>query len=277
LPFPSLLYGSHELHPILRQIDALPFWRKILSYAISSNMQLCIDIGSEHIKCALFEGTSLVKTFTTTDLNHLKSILEPLSLKKGIVVCNDPMKASAWSQEICRWNIATTPLICEKYLSRLAPELGDLLLPDTLAKIYGALSFHPINDCLIVDFGTTIRFELISKEGKLLGRSTFPFFDLIFRSLNISPVSLKEETPPPPLGRNPVESIYCGSYFGLLGAVERIVSEIRLASPSPSQLLTVATGTLTDLPAWTSPLSELIDYIHPHLTLEGLNRILLES
>lgn len=238
-------------------------------------MRLCIDMGSDQIKCALFEGSQCLKVFRVQDLAELKKAIEGASIDKGLLVCSDPLKARDWAKQISSWNIPIKPILCEDFLLH-APDAKDLLLPDTIAKIYGALSLYPVNDCLVVDFGTTVRYELISKQGKLLGRSTFPFFELLYRSMSITPHYLDGQVPQP-LGQNPIESMNSGCYFGLLGSVERLIAEIRLASGSPSEIMTVATGTITEKSSWKNPLSELVDQIHPYLILEGLNQILNEG
>jgi pantothenate kinase type III len=41
-----------------------------------------------------------------------------------------------------------------------------------------------------------------------------------------------------------------GCYYGLLGSVERIIAEIRLESPTPFEIMTIATGTVTEKLSW---------------------------
>ncbi len=239
-------------------------------------MRLCIDMGSNHIKGGLFEGGRCVKVFGIKEPAELKNHLGGFSIEQGLLVCSDPLKGEAWAKEITASGIPMKPVLCDNFSERTTPELKDLLLPDTIAKIYGALSICPTNDCLVVDFGTTVRYELISRQGKLLGRTTFPFFELLFHSLSTTPSYLNDEIPEP-LGKNPIESVSSGCYYGLLGSVERIIAEIRLEAESPSEIITIATGTLTENPSWKNPLSELVDHIHPYLILEGLNQMLQEE
>lgn len=239
-------------------------------------MHLCIDIGADLVKCGLFQDQQLVHTFRIHELAELKSTLQDKTFEKAIFVCNDSRKAQEWSDQISSWGIPIKAINPADFSKRVIPQAKDLLLPDTVAKIYGALSHHPINDCLVIDFGTTVRYELISKQGILLGRSIFPFFDLLYRSLHTAPCHFEDQIPAP-LGLNPVESMAAGCFFGLLGSIERIISEIRLQSPNPSELITIATGMLTEKACWNTPLSELVDHIDPYLTLEGLHQILNEG
>ncbi len=238
-----------------------------------ANMRLCIDIGSEYVKCAIFDGQQPARIFRVKEIEDIKKGIDGATIDHGLLICNNPMKGKQWAQEISSWNIPMKPLIPDNFLSSADPDVKDLLLPDTIAKIYGALTRYPMSDCLVVDFGTTVRYELISKEGRLLGRTTFPFFDILSQAMSIEPLVLTQQIPPP-LGRNLVESMNSGCYYGLLGSVERIIAEIRQVSPN---MITVATGTLTENINWKNPSSELVDHIHPYLVLEGLNQIINEG
>jgi pantothenate kinase type III len=239
-------------------------------------MRLCIDVGRDQVKCGLFQDSQCIKAFKIRTFAELKTHLQGVSIKEGLLVCNDPIKAQEWERQISLAIVPIKIVKTEDFSSRAAPEAKNLLLPDTIAKIYGALSYHPTNDCLMIDFGTTIRYELISKQGLLLGRCIFPFFDLLYRSLETTPFNFEDQIPPP-IGLNPVDAVTSGCFFGVLGSVERVISEIRLSSPNPSELLTIATGALTEKPCWKNPICELIDELHPHLVLEGLNQILNEG
>lgn len=239
-------------------------------------MRLCIDLGLQNIKVALFDNDRCIKIFPVRDLSDLKKSIEGISIEQGLVVCNNPLKAHEWTREISSWNIPMKPILCENFPSTIDPDLKDLLLPDSIPKIYGALSLYPTNDCIIVDFGTTVRYELITKHGKLLGRTTFPFFDLITSAVNIKIPYIGDQIPSP-LGKNPVDSMNSGCYYGLLGSVERIIAEIRLESPTPFEIMTIATGTVTEKLSWKNPLAELVDQIHPYIVLQGLNQIINEG
>lgn len=236
-------------------------------------MRLCIDVGSEFVKCAIFDGQKIARIFRVKEVHEIKKGIEGATIDQGLLICNNLVKGKHWANEISSWKIPIQPLVSENFASRATPDVQDLLLPDTIAKIYGALTLYPMSDCLVVDFGTTVRYELISKEGRLLGRTTFPFFDILSEAMSIEPLVLTEQIPPP-LGHNLVESMNSGCYYGLLGSVERIIAEIRQLSPN---MITIATGTLTENINWQNPSSELVDHIHPYLVLEGLNQIINEG
>ena len=130
--------------------------------------------------------------------------------------------------------------------------------------IYGAVKFFPVNDCVVVDVSTTVQFHLITRQGKTLGGSQL-FLGNIPENL------------PPALGHTLEEQKQSGSFFGLLGAIERIVSELRLSAENPMSVMAVATGSLTHNAALRSALEEFVDKVEPDLTLIGMNEILKEE
>ena len=239
-------------------------------------MRLCIDMGSQNVKCAIFENQRCLKLFAIRDLAELKKEIAGINIDKALLVCNDSTKGQEWAHEISLWNIPIKPLLSTDFPLVTDPSLKDFILPDTIAKIYGALSFYPTTDCIVVDFGTTVRYELITKQGKFLGRTVFPFFELLTRAVHVTTPYIGDRIPNP-LGFNTVDAVNGGCYFGLLGSVERIIAELRLQSQTPFEIMTIATGTITEKLSWKNPLTELIDQIHPYLILEGLNQIINEG
>lgn len=236
-------------------------------------MQLVVDCGSQEIKAGLFEEDRLVHSFNGKHPEQLLELLKDKKIEKGLIA------GDSTSQEMATL-LSTQGFPCRvletKDFGKLATdETLQLLQPVRIANIYGALSHFPSNDCVIVDLGATIRFDYVTKQGVYQGGAVFPDFEAVFHEL--------EKTPFPDLG-GPVESIgkdklaqaKSGCYFGVLGAVERIVAELRLSSEAPSNVMSIATGGPTRFPEIQKDLQDFIDIVDPQLTLIGLNQILKE-
>jgi type III pantothenate kinase len=135
--------------------------------------------------------------------------------------------------------------------------------------------------CIVVDFGTATKFEVISARGEYLGGAIAPGLglsaDALFnRAARLSRVDIKR--PAKVIGTNTVGHLQSGLYFGYIGLVdgiiERIIAELG-ASPAadPAKpLRIVASGGLARMIA---PDSRYIQEIDDLLTLDGL-RILFE-
>lgn len=151
-------------------------------------------------------------------------------------------------------------------------ELGADRLADSIAAYerYGG-------PCIVVDFGTATKFEVISAKGEYLGGAIAPGLglsaDALFsRAARLSRVDIKR--PPKVIGTNTVGHLQSGLYFGYIGLVdgilERILSELK---PEPGrQPRIVATGGLARMVAEDS---RYIGEIDEWLTIDGL-RILFE-
>jgi pantothenate kinase type III len=155
---------------------------------------------------------------------------------------------------------------------------------DRIANSYGALSRFPINDCIVVDIGTAITADFVAKEGRYAGGMIYPGFNLCAKALaeytdKLPRVSFKKPTSA--LAKTTETHLQGGMYYGQLGAIERMIDELRLTSPSPSSVKVIATGGSTktdgaDKVEFIDDLKELVDLIDPHLTLVGLHEILQE-
>ncbi len=135
--------------------------------------------------------------------------------------------------------------------------------------------------CIVVDFGTATKFEVISARGEYLGGAIAPGLglsaDALFnRAARLSRVDIKR--PAKVIGTNTVGHLQSGLYFGYIGLVDgilaRILAELE-SSPGfdpakPPRI--VASGGLARMIA---PDSRYIQEIDDLLTLDGL-RILFE-
>jgi type III pantothenate kinase len=153
-------------------------------------------------------------------------------------------------------------------------ELGADRLADSIAAYerYGG-------PCIVVDFGTATKFEVISARGEYMGGAIAPGLGLsaeaLFnRAARLSRVDIKR--PAKVIGTNTVGHLQSGLYFGYIGLVdgilERILAELKQTEPQAAQPRIVATGGLARMIAEDS---RYISEIDEWLTIEGL-RILFE-
>lgn len=218
-------------------------------------MQLVIDCGSQRCKAGLFEGDRLIQTHFFQKIDELTPFIANRKIDRAMA-CGD-------TKEL----LATLKIPCQSLAAADFSRLGidrtqSLLQPDKIANIFGALYHFPLNDCVVVDLGSMLRFDYISKKGLYLGGAVFPLFDTIKPTGRPSDVlSMQEQS---------------GIYYGLLGIVERIVAELRMTSDFPSGVMVIATGGWTLSESFAHDLEDFTDCIDPHLTLIGLNQILKE-
>jgi type III pantothenate kinase len=123
--------------------------------------------------------------------------------------------------------------------------------------------------CIVVDFGTSTNFDVVSPEGEYVGGVLAPGIEismdaLFTRAARLVKVDFAE--PPSPIGKTTATALQSGLVYGFAGQVDGIVTAIRGELESPDAQV-VATGGLAELIA---PHSKTIGKLDPLLTLEGL-------
>ncbi len=131
-------------------------------------------------------------------------------------------------------------------------------------------------DLIIVDFGTAITFDCVSKKGEYIGGIITPGLAISLDALATRTAKLPRvdisRPPKSPIGKNTVEAIRSGILYGYGGLVDGIVRRVK-EQFAPDIPKVVATGGMASLIA---PYTESIENIEPMLTLQGL-RILYEK
>src|SRR5919202_3931843 len=139
--------------------------------------------------------------------------------------------------------------------------------PDRIANAVAAVERYGA-PCIVVDFGTSTNFDVVSPEGEYVGGVLAPgieiSMDALFqRAARLFKVDFAE--PPTVIAKNTAASLQSGLVYGFAGQVDGIVERIRAELGVEAQ--TVATGGLAELIA---PHARTIDRVDPFLTLEGL-------
>jgi type III pantothenate kinase len=121
---------------------------------------------------------------------------------------------------------------------------------------------------IIVDFGTATTFCAISESGDWLGGAIAPGLGIASEALFQRTAKLPRveiTKPRTAIGKNTVNSIQSGLYFGYIGLVENLITKLKVEMGCNPTV--IATGGFAQLIAAES---KLIDKINPDLTLEGL-------
>jgi type III pantothenate kinase len=148
-------------------------------------------------------------------------------------------------------------------------EVGADRIANTLAahRRYGG-------PAIVVDFGTTTNFDIVSAEGDFLGGAFAPGLEVSAESLFGRAARLFRVPFTPPanaIGKNTADCLRSGIVFGYVGLVEGLLERL-VAELSPAEPRVVATGGLA---ATIVPIAKGIERVDEDLTLEGL-RLLWE-
>jgi type III pantothenate kinase len=142
--------------------------------------------------------------------------------------------------------------------------------PDRIANAVGARErYGP--PCIVVDFGTSTNFDVVSPEGEYVGGVLAPGIEISMAALFARAArlfSVDFSAPATVIGKTTGAALQSGLVYGFTGQVDEIVTRIR--GELGAEARAVATGGLADLIA---PHSRVIETVDPFLTLEGLRLI----
>ncbi|GAA4384569.1 type III pantothenate kinase [Tsukamurella soli] len=143
---------------------------------------------------------------------------------------------------------------------------------DRVANAAGAFTIFR-SACVVVDFGTSTRVDVVSGRGEFLGGAIAPGIDIALDALAARTVALRRVELAPPrsvVGKNTVEALQAGVLLGFAGMVDALVGRVRTELPELADATVVATGGLDD-----AVLAECrtVTVRRPDLTLQGLRAV----
>jgi len=176
----------------------------------------------------------------------------------------------------CREYFNTEPLFLEagvktklKIKTKNPLEVG----ADRIANAIAASERYPNGNVVVVDFGTAITVDAISIEREYLGGAICAGLGLAMEALGTKTAKLPHVEivhSKRALGKSSIESIQNGLYFGYLGLVRELVSQVGKEAFGRDAFRTIATGGYSQLYRD----EDLFDEIIPDLVLQGVNTVL---
>lgn len=119
----------------------------------------------------------------------------------------------------------------------------DTLGPDRLAVAIGGYALYPGQDVLVLDFGTCLKCDFVTRGGRYEGGSISPGLDMRFKAMHTFTAKLPllnrpENFPPQPIGRSTAESMQNGVLLGMLAEAGGMITRYRELYPDVRVLVT---------------------------------------
>ncbi len=259
-------------------------------------MLFTVDIGNSHTVSGLFKDGILLKDwrvkserdrtadelairynllFTMAELDHK-------NVSSFIISSVVPTLEKSWLEYAKKYHDLGCPPISVNHLTK-TPINIKIQNPAEIGadRIVNAVAaYDQIKDNLIViDFGTAITFDCVSKERNYLGGTIHPGIGISLDALAGRTAKLPRieiDTPPKEkIGRTTASAIHSGMLYGFGGLIDRMVSVLsKEISPGQKRVQTIATGGMAGL---ITPFTSTIDQVDPYLTLKGLALIHAEN
>ncbi len=244
-------------------------------------MLLAIDVGNTQTVFGLYEGERLAEhrriatesQRTGDELTALLRSLLELDAVDGICLASTvPLLVRAYEEVAA--GVEVPLLVVEPGTKTGIPLRHDAPLeigPDRIVNAVAAKERYG-SPCIVVDFGTSTNFDVVSADGEYVGGVLAPGIEismdaLFARAARLLKVDFVE--PPSPIGKTTATALQSGLVYGFAGQVDGIVERIR-AELGDGAAPVIATGGLADLIA---PHAKTIERVDPFLTLEGLRLV----
>lgn len=246
-------------------------------------MLMTIDIGNTQIVFGIFLGEQLqVSWRLASDLQRTadeyamfieqalsRNRLDRLGVNNVIIASASPYLQSTIEAALNLTSLPSPIIVGPGIKTRLRirfeppTELGG----DRIANSVAAYYLYGQGPAIVVDFGTATVFDVISAKGEYLGGVLTPGIRIAAEALTNKASRIPRVDfvlPPQVIGRTSAQALQSGLLYGhvdlLNGLLQRIKAEI-----GPAKV--IATG---DEAKQFAALTQQLDIITPHLTLQGL-------
>lgn len=250
-------------------------------------MLLAVDTGNTQTVLGLFDGSELVSSWRIatnaerTSDEHALIVSQLLDLEgypaeevvTGFAISSTvPALTATLRAMTARWFDVPT-VVLEPGVRSGAAILADNPKEVGADRVANTVAVQALfgGPAIVVDFGTSTTFDVVSAKGEYLGGAIVPgieiSLDALFgRAAALRRVELVE--PRSVIGKTTVECIQSGTLYGYTELVDGMCRRFRAALGAEATV--VATGGLSGL---ISPLSDTIDHEEPWLTLHGLRLV----
>jgi type III pantothenate kinase len=242
---------------------------------------LAVDVGNTQTALGLYDGSGLTdnwrlateRSTTADELGVVLSGLLDFDGVEGVCLASTvPVLVREWEELARKWAGAPLLVVGPGVKTGIPIRYDDPreVGPDRIVNAVAAKARYGA-PMIVVDFGTSTNFDVVSPEGEYVGGVLAPGIEISMDALFARAARLVKvdyTAPPSVIGKTTVGGLQSGLVYGFAGQVDGIVTRMRGELGEDARV--VATGGLAALIA---PHSETIERVDPYLTLEGLRLV----
>jgi type III pantothenate kinase len=245
-------------------------------------MLLAIDVGNTQTVLGLYDGAELRDHWRVATESHrsgdelgalFETLLPDLDQIDGVCLASSvPALVRSYEDFVGRYTSAELLVLGPGVRTGVPVRSDDPreVGPDRIANAVAVKERYGA-PAIVVDFGTSTNFDVVSADGEWLGGVLAPGIEISMDALFERAARLfrvEFTAPPSVIGKTTAASLQSGLVYGFVGQVDEIVTRIRGELGTEARV--IATGGLAELIA---PHSRTIERVDPWLTLEGLRLI----
>lgn len=237
-------------------------------------MNLVLDIGNTRVKSAVFEQDKLVESWVwerSAALKNTVDVLSRFSISRAMVasVGGSFIELSSLLEDSVAsfYVLSSSSKLPYKSLYSTPSTLG----VDRLAVVAAAQFLYPNANCLIIDAGSCITYELLTSLGVYKGGGISPGIQMRYNAMNTQTASLPLLTRTDtvsPYGDSTTSCMHSGVILGVCYEIEGWISSV---GTNLENLTVILTG--GDAKYLSKQLKNTI-FAHPNLALIGINQLL---
>jgi type III pantothenate kinase len=247
---------------------------------------IAIDVGNTQTHLGMFRGEELAEHFRfstsrTTTSDELAIRIAALLRLRGMTMdeVDGAVVGSVVPQQDQEWTSLNQRYLHGRLLM-VSPgiKLGMPIRTDNPREVGADRLMNAVaayerigGACIVVDFGTSINYDVVSADGEYLGGAIAPGVQISMDALTARAarlVKVEIEAPEAAIGRSTQAALRSGIVYGFAGQVDGIVSRIR--EELGVEATAIATGGLATAIA---PFCDELDEVDDLLTLTGLRLV----
>ena len=234
-------------------------------------MNLSIDLGNTYAKTGLFSAGKLVETnwkLTYRELSdYVQSVHPQQIMVSSVSYSEEQLKAefSGFTPEIYLLKSTTPVPMIKRY------DTPETLGADRVAAAIGAKVLYPQNNCLVIDMGTCITYDLVDANDNFQGGIISPGVRMRFKAMNTFTMRLPLLEPngiPELIGKNTKHAMQSGVMNGLLAEINGLIEAYGKVLTNINVIFCGGDAT------YFANRIKYPNFVVPELVLIGLNRIL---